>query len=56
MVAALERLKGGQAPSQLPPALQSFGINGGKFTGFRALFMSHPPLEYRIAALQNRPV
>ena len=54
MVAALERLKGGQAPSQLPAALQSFGINGGKFTGLRALFMSHPPLEYRIAALENR--
>jgi len=56
MVAALERLKGGQAPNQLPEALQAFGINGGKPSGFRALFMSHPPLEDRIAALQNRPV
>ena len=56
MVGALERLKGGQAPSQLPEALQAFGINGGKPSGLRALFMSHPPLDERISALQNRPV
>jgi heat shock protein HtpX len=56
MVAALERLKGGQAPSQLPDALQSFGISGGKPSGLRALFMSHPPLDERIAALKNRPM
>jgi heat shock protein HtpX len=56
MVAALERLKAGQSSSHLPEALQAFGINGGKPSGLRALFMSHPPLEERIAALQNRPV
>jgi heat shock protein HtpX len=56
MVGALERLKGGQAPSQLPEALQAFGINGGKPSGLRALFMSHPPLDARIAALQNRTI
>ena len=56
MVAALQRLQSGQAPSQLPDALQAFGINGGRPTGLRALFMSHPPLEERIAALQNRPL
>jgi len=55
MVGALERLKGGQAPTQLPEALQAFGINGGRPSGLRALFMSHPPLDERIAALQNRP-
>jgi len=56
MVGALERLKSGESPSQLPDALQAFGINGGKPSGLRALFMSHPPLDDRIAALQNRPV
>jgi heat shock protein HtpX len=30
--------------------LAAFGINGG---GMSKLFMSHPPLEERIAALQN---
>lgn len=56
MVAALERLKGGRAPAQLPEALQAFGISGGRPSGLRALFMSHPPLDQRIAALQDRPV
>jgi len=56
MVAALQRLKGDQAPSQLPDALQAFGISGGKPTGLRALFMSHPPLDERIAALENRAI
>ncbi len=56
MVAALERLKGGRAPSQLPDALQAFGINGGVPSGIRALLMSHPPLDDRIAALQSRSV
>lgn len=56
MIAALERLKGSQAPTQLPEVMQSFGINGDRPTGLRALIMSHPPLDERIAALQNRPV
>jgi heat shock protein HtpX len=56
MVAALQRLKGDQAPSQLPDALQAFGISGGKPTGLRALFRSHPPLDERIAALENRAI
>jgi heat shock protein HtpX len=56
MVAALERLKADQAPAQLPEALQAFGISGGRPAGLRALFMSHPPLDDRIAALQSRPV
>jgi heat shock protein HtpX len=50
MVNALRRL-GGLAPGQLPQALQAFGISGGG--GMMALFASHPPIEQRIAALQN---
>ena len=56
MIAALERLKSGTGPAQLPDALQAFGINSGKLAGLRALQATHPPLEERIAALQNRPL
>ncbi len=55
MIAALERLKSWQQqPSQLPEAVQAFGIRGGVPTGMRKLFMSHPPLEARIEALRNQ--
>jgi len=55
MAAALERLKSWQQqPSQLPEAVQAFGIRGGVPTGMRRLFMSHPPLDERIAALRER--
>ncbi|MCC5870196.1 MAG: protease HtpX, partial [Gammaproteobacteria bacterium] len=48
MAAALERLKSWQQqPSQLPEAVQAFGIRGGVPTGMRRLFMSHPPLDER---------
>ena len=50
MIAALQRLQGAQAESQLQGQLAAFGINGK--SGLAALFMSHPPLEKRIAALQ----
>jgi heat shock protein HtpX len=50
MIAALERLKLNQEQSNLPPQLKAFGIAGGG--GFMRLFMSHPPLDERIAALQ----
>jgi len=54
MIGALEALRRNQQQSQgLPEAMKAFGINGGKAGGFRRLFMSHPPLEERIAALQN---
>jgi heat shock protein HtpX len=34
--------------------MAAFGIAGGpKPGGFKRLFMSHPPLEERIAALRN---
>jgi heat shock protein HtpX len=49
MVAALQRLAKGHAPSSLPQQMTAFGINGA---GVRKLFMTHPPLEARIAALQ----
>lgn len=50
MVAALHRLKGGQE-SQLEGQLKAFGIKGRR--AFAELFMSHPPLEKRIAALEQ---
>ncbi len=52
MIAALEKLKlSHQAP--LPDQLAAFGISGGPGDGLKRLFMSHPPLEERIAALQS---
>ncbi len=50
MIAALQRLQGDQQESQLDGQLVAFGINGKR--AIAALFMSHPPLEQRIAALQ----
>ncbi len=47
MIAALERLQRGQAQSTLPESVEAFGIIGAK-----KLFMTHPPLEERIAALK----
>ena len=52
MIAALERLKlNYDRPSDMPAQMQAFGIfgRGGKFG---RLFMSHPPLDERIAALR----
>ena len=54
MIAALERLKQQHEPSQLPDRIAAFGISGGS-NGIRGLFMSHPPLEMRIAALRAAP-
>jgi heat shock protein HtpX len=50
MIAALRALQRGHEVQDLPGQLAAFGINGG---GWNRLFMSHPPLEERIAALQN---
>lgn len=52
MIAALEKLKRGQEGA-LPDQLAAFGIKGAMGRGFRRLFMSHPPLDERIAALQR---
>ncbi len=51
MIAALERLRMVHEPSHLPDQMAAFGITG-KAKGLAHLFMSHPPLEQRIAALQ----
>lgn len=54
MINALQRLKAeSEVPNQLPESMQAFGITGGKRSGIKALFSTHPPLEDRIAALQN---
>jgi heat shock protein HtpX len=49
MIAALERLKALHEPSTLPQNMAAFGIAGG----VRDLFATHPPLEQRIARLQQ---
>jgi heat shock protein HtpX len=53
MVAALERLRAA-SNEPLPSQLAAFGIKGGGGSGLARLFMSHPPLEERIAALQKQ--
>lgn len=53
MIGALEGLRRLHQPSQLPASMQAFGISGGRASGFKRSFMSHPPLEERIAALRN---
>jgi heat shock protein HtpX len=53
MIAALERLRAVHEPVDLPDQLAASGISGGRRSGLMALFMSHPPLEDRIAALRD---
>jgi heat shock protein HtpX len=52
MIAALEVLKRSQG-EPMPPQMQAFGINTGSSSGLMRLFMSHPPLDERIAALRQ---
>jgi heat shock protein HtpX len=52
MIGALQRLQARHA-GPLPDQMAAFGIAGGGAGGFKRLFMSHPPLEERIAALRN---
>lgn len=54
MIAALKRLQLSSRQAQLPDQLAAFGISGGIGSGLMSLFMSHPPLEERIAALEAR--
>jgi heat shock protein HtpX len=54
MIGALQRLKSAQ-DDPLPAQLNAFGISGGEGSGLRRLFLSHPPLEERIAALRALP-
>ena len=51
MMAALQRL-GGLSPEPLPSNMAASGIAGGK--GWMSAFASHPSVEERIAALQQR--
>ena len=53
MVAALQRLKGGEGQSTLPEQIEAFGISGRRAGGLKRLFMSHPPLDERIDALRR---
>lgn len=53
MIEALRALQRAHEPQDLPGELAAFGISGGMRSGFSKLFLSHPPLEERIAALQN---
>jgi len=52
MIAALERLMQAHTPP-LPEKMAAFGISGGVGGGLKRLFMTHPPLEERIAALRQ---
>ncbi len=51
MVAALEGLQRAHEPAALPDGMQALGISGGPGR-FGRLFMTHPPLPERIAALR----
>ena len=53
MIAALRALQRSAGEAELPDQLAAFGISGRIGHGLKALFMSHPPLEQRIAALQG---
>ncbi|HEY3784254.1 MAG TPA: protease HtpX [Steroidobacteraceae bacterium] len=54
MIAALDALKSAHEP--LPQQFAAFGIADGSVTrGLQKLWMSHPPLEERIAALRALP-
>jgi heat shock protein HtpX len=52
MIGALELLKRSHG-KPMPPQMQAFGINTGETGGLMRLFMSHPPLDARIAALRS---
>jgi len=52
MIAALERLKAAHEPAAMPKQFAALGIAGGGAGGLARLFMSHPPLDERIAALR----
>ncbi len=51
MIDALQRL-GSLHPAPLPDKMAAFGIAGGVGAGLKRLFMTHPPIEERIAALE----
>ena len=52
MIAALERLQRGET-EPLPTHMDAFAISGREAGGLARLFMSHPPIAERIAALRS---
>jgi heat shock protein HtpX len=54
MIGALRALQRKSEPVDLPGEFAAFGISGGRGGGIKRLFMSHPPLEERIAALESQ--
>jgi heat shock protein HtpX len=52
MIGALRALQRGHEQEDLPGEFAAFGISGSFAHGLKQLFLSHPPLEQRIAALQ----
>jgi heat shock protein HtpX len=54
MIAALRALQRKPDPVDLPGEFAAFGISGGLGSGMKKLFMSHPPLEQRISALEAK--
>jgi heat shock protein HtpX len=52
MIGALERLRRNSG-APLPDKMAAFGISGPLSHGLKRLFMTHPPLEERIAALRQ---
>ncbi len=51
MIGALEALKRAHGEA-MPPQMRAFAIHTGESAGFMRLFMTHPPLDERIAALR----
>jgi heat shock protein HtpX len=52
MIGALERLKAAHGQPLRTQQLAAFGISGNVGAGIKRLFMTHPPLDERIAALR----
>jgi heat shock protein HtpX len=53
LIAVLHSLQRIHESHTLPGSLAAFGISGGMGEALARLFMSHPPLEARIAAVQH---
>ena len=53
MTSALRALQRVSEPADLPGEMAAFGISGSLGGGLKRLFLSHPPLEERIQALED---
>jgi heat shock protein HtpX len=53
MISALRALQHAHEPPHLPNQMKAMAISGVTKAGLARLFMSHPPLEERIAALEQ---